>query len=168
MQTRCYQKSEVESFLYTKDRNGVLSNMAITPFTVGVLSFKSSEHLYQALKFEDPVLQRRVLETATARDAKYLARSLPIREGWDGLRVNAMRATVQAKLANKVFHDTLLSTVRPIVEISYRDTFWGARPVGDTLVGFNVLGRLLMELRQRTRDYLPHRTFGFHIVDTAF
>jgi hypothetical protein len=36
----------------------------------------------------------------------------------------------------------------PIVEISRRDQFWGARPSGEgQLVGLNVLGRLLRKLR---------------------
>jgi hypothetical protein len=37
----------------------------------------------------------------------------------------------------------------PIVEESHRDVFWGARPSADgLLIGSNVLGRLLMELRR--------------------
>ncbi len=35
----------------------------------------------------------------------------------------------------------------PIVEKSLRDDFWGAKPVGDKLVGENVLGELWMILR---------------------
>ena len=41
---------------------------------------------------------------------------------------------------------------RPIVEVSTRDPWWGARPVGDRHHGRNVLGRLWMELRQHTRE----------------
>lgn len=45
----------------------------------------------------------------------------------------------------------LLSTAdKQIVEISRKDPFWGAVPVGpDNLVGQNVLGKLLMELREK-------------------
>jgi type I restriction enzyme S subunit len=43
---------------------------------------------------------------------------------------------------------------RPIVEESRKDDFWGAKVVdnGDTLVGINVLGRLLMELREQVKQ----------------
>jgi hypothetical protein len=41
----------------------------------------------------------------------------------------------------------------PIVEQSRRDAFWGAKPLDDdTLVGQNVLGRLLTELRDALRE----------------
>src|SRR5262249_38134452 len=48
------------------------------------------------------------------------------------------------------FSELLLKTgARPIVEESRKDDFWGAKPQDDgALVGMNVLGRLLMELRQ--------------------
>ena len=46
--------------------------------------------------------------------------------------------------------DLLISTGdSPIVEISRKDPFWGAMPIVDSgeLVGHNVLGQLLMEMR---------------------
>lgn len=51
------------------------------------------------------------------------------------------------------FGSLLLATgQRPIVEESKKDVFWGARPVDEhSLVGVNVLGRLLMELRDEMR-----------------
>ena len=51
------------------------------------------------------------------------------------------------------FSELLLETEdQPIVEQSRRDDFWGAKPVNeDTLVGTNVLGRLLMELRETVK-----------------
>ena len=44
---------------------------------------------------------------------------------------------------------------RPIVEVSTRDPWWGARPVSDRYEGHNVLGRLWMELRQQLREDDP-------------
>ena len=44
---------------------------------------------------------------------------------------------------------------RPIVEVSTRDTFWGARPAGDRYEGRNALGRLWMELRRQLRENDP-------------
>ena len=44
---------------------------------------------------------------------------------------------------------------RPIVEVSTRDPWWGARPVADRYQGHNVLGRLWMELRQQLSEDSP-------------
>ena len=59
--------------------------------------------------------------------------------------------------ANRDEIDALLAATgeRPIVEVSTRDTWWGARPVGDRYEGNNVLGRLWMELRQQLREADP-------------
>src|SRR5581483_637496 len=74
------------------------------------------------------------------------------RPDWDRVRVKVMRWCLRVKLAQNwaKFSELLLRTGdRPIVEESRRDEFWGAKPVDEqTLVGRNVLGRLLMELRE--------------------
>ena len=51
--------------------------------------------------------------------------------------------------ANPAEIDALLAATRdrPIVGVSTRDPWWGARPVADLYEGRNVLGRLWMELR---------------------
>ena len=59
--------------------------------------------------------------------------------------------------ANRDEIDALLAATgeRPIVEVSTRDPWWGARPVADRYEGNNVLGRLWMELRQQFREDDP-------------
>ena len=75
------------------------------------------------------------------------------RPDWDYVRVKVMRWALRIKLAQnfRAFFQLLMSTgEQPIVEESQKDGFWGARAVGEErLVGINVLGRLLMELRDR-------------------
>ena len=73
-------------------------------------------------------------------------------------RVNAMRWVLRMKReANAAAIDAALAATgeRPIVEVSTRDPWWGARPAGDSYRGANVLGRLWMELRQQLRDGDP-------------
>ena len=48
----------------------------------------------------------------------------------------------------------------PIVEVSTRDPWWGARPVADRYEGHNVLGRLWMELRRHLRENYPAARAG--------
>jgi len=67
-----------------------------------------------------------------------------------------MRWCIRVKLVQnwRRFSSLLLATGnRPIVEKSWKDSFWGAKPLEDgRLVGRNVLGRLLMELREELRQ----------------
>jgi len=84
-----------------------------------------------------------------------MARTCP---GWVEERINilVMRHALRLRLA---FHPEPLRDLygvsgdRPIVELSYRDTFWGALPDGrGHAIGQNILGRLHMELRQEIRE----------------
>ena len=74
------------------------------------------------------------------------------RSDWDHVRVKIMRWCLRVKLAQnwRTFSELLLETgEQPIVEESRKDAFWGAKVTDNgTLVGMNVLGRLLMELRE--------------------
>jgi type I restriction enzyme S subunit len=75
------------------------------------------------------------------------------RPDWEQVRVSIMRWCLRAKLAQnwQRFGQLLLSTGDlPIVEMKVRRSdFWGARATeSGELVGMNVLGRLLMELRE--------------------
>jgi type I restriction enzyme S subunit len=67
-----------------------------------------------------------------------------------------MRWCLRVKLAQNwaKFSELLLATGdRPIVEESRKDHFWGAKPAdAQTLIGINVLGRLLMELREEVKQ----------------
>ena len=64
--------------------------------------------------------------------------------------------------ANQAEIDAVLAATRdrPIVEMSTRDPWWGARPVGDRYEGRNVLGRLWMELRQQLLEGNPESRSG--------
>ena len=75
-----YQKSEVVSFLKTSEPFGGLSNMAggylITLYGV---RFRTSEHLYQALKFPDhPEIQLEIAGKPSPIAAKMVARKRDI------------------------------------------------------------------------------------------
>jgi ribA/ribD-fused uncharacterized protein len=124
---------------------------------LGATRTGSSEGLYQALKFPDaPGTQALVLAASTPKAAKQRARehAHEARPDWVRVRVRAMRWCLRVKaVQHPSFVAVLLETGEvPIVERSSRDAFWGALP-GDegTLTGRNVLGRLLMELREEVR-----------------
>jgi type I restriction enzyme S subunit len=161
-QVRTYSRAESVVFLKTDEPFGGLSNMAGGyPVRVNGIGILTSEALYQACRFPHlPDVQRMIVGEKSPMTAKM--RSKPYRKDsrrdWDHVRVRIMRWCLRMKLASNwsAFSELLLRTGdRPIVEQSRKDDFWGAKAVGDgsTLVGMNVLGRLLMELREQVKKH---------------
>jgi type I restriction enzyme, S subunit len=159
-QMRTYVKKEVVFFRTTTGEFGPLSNMAPDfPIVVMNLRIPTAEALYQACRFPDePEIQRLIVDqpspmTAKMKSKKYRGRT---RKDWDNVRVNIMRWCLRIKLSQNWsrFGAVLDKTQEsPIVEESTKDDFWGAKPqVDGILVGRNVLGRLLMELRHQYRE----------------
>ena len=157
---RIYARDQVCPFRYTRAEWGAFSNFQplAVPIAAGPWTFRFSEAVYQAGKFgARPDIQRCIAEAPTAREAATIGRTprLGIDPGWNGQRVDVMRWVLRLKReANAPEIDAILAATEdlPIVEISTRDPWWGARPVADRLEGANVLGRLWMELRLQLRD----------------
>lgn len=157
---RCYMRSQVVVVYKTKDAFGGLSNMASGyPLQVNGVRILTTEALYQACRFPHlPEVQSLIIAEASPLTAKM--RSKPYRaqtrSDWDEIRFKVMRWCLRVKLAQNFdeFGGLLLATrEKQIVEQSRKDDYWGAKLSvdGETLVGQNVLGRLLMELRERLR-----------------
>lgn len=160
-QLRTYVSADCIVFKRTNEQYGGLSNMAPGfPLCVNGVSIRTSEALYQACRFPHmPELQRLILGERSPMTAKMIGKPhrTDSRKDWSRVRIPIMRWCLRLKLSqnwNK-FSTLLLSTGdKPIVEESQKDCFWGAKPQEDgSIVGRNVLGRLLMELREEL-----HRT----------
>lgn len=161
---RIYRRSEAIVFYRTKDAFGGLSNMASCyPVQVNDIHILTAEALYQACRFPHmPEVQKRIINQHNAVAAKkegrlYLENS---RADWHYVRNKIMRWCLRVKLAHHYdsFGQLLLATSdQPIVEQSSRDDYWGAKlaeKAGDVLIGQNILGRLLMELREELKGDL--------------
>jgi type I restriction enzyme, S subunit len=159
---RLYDEAAAAAFLRTSDRFGAFSNMASGfPLHLGEIEIPSSEALYQALRFPHlPDFQAEILAQRTPILSKRHAytRVSESRPDWHEVNVAVMRFSLKVKFA---CHPERIRTLmeetgeRPIVEISSRDDFWGAFRRDGNLVGRNVLGRLLMELRLFVLDHRP-------------
>ena len=161
--TRTYDPTDSCVFRFTRSEWGAFSNFfpSIRPIAAAGHSFATSEHLYQAAKFrQSPRVQARIAAAGAAKGAVALGRdkaNTPDSD-WNDRRIDAMRWVIRMKReANPELIDAALQQTgdRSIVEFSRNDSFWGARPQGDQLVGQNILGRLWMELRQHIRDGDP-------------
>ncbi len=151
---REYKKHECAVFRKTKEQYGCFSNMASAfPLKINNLEVKSSEALYQALKFpNDPEIQIKILIEKNPFNAKMVSRKYneKCRRDWDNIKVKIMDFCLRLKLAQH--YDSFGKTLKesypmPIVEYSPTDAFWGATSKDNILVGTNALGRLLMQLR---------------------
>jgi len=158
---RSYERAEVVVVHKTRERFGGLSNMSSGyPLRVNGIWIQTSEALYQACRFPKlPDVQREIIVQNSPMTAKMVSK--PHRDNsrpdWDQVRHRIMRWCLRVKLAQnfETFGELLISTgERPIVEQSSKDDFWGAKVFGsfeEVLIGQNVLGRLLMELREVVR-----------------
>jgi len=129
------------------------------PIELGDINIATAEALYQALRYPDfPDIQKEILSITNPVKAKMHSRLYIhlTRQDWGRIRTSIMRLVLQIKYISNMdkFGALLLSTNElPIVEESYRDTFWGAKPIDrEFLEGVNVLGRLLMELREHIKS----------------
>ncbi len=156
-ETSTYHRPDCVVFLKTHEAFGGLSNMAAGyPLVVNGVRILTAEALYQACRFPHlPEVQKLIVGQASPMAAKM--KSKPYRKvsrpDWEQVNVEIMRWCLRVKLAQNWdrFGELLLSTdEKPIVEESKRDAFWGAKPTdAETLAGRNVLGKLLMELREQ-------------------
>lgn len=160
LQQRTYAPAEVVKFRKTSEPFGGLSNMAPGfPVVVNHIHFWTSEALYQCCRYPDaPDVQEMIACERSPMTAKMKGKKFRdlTRPDWEQIRVRVMRWSLKVKLAQHqaTFGQLLLETgSKPIVEESAKDQFWGAKAQdGAALMGVNVLGRLLMELREQWKS----------------
>ena len=107
------------------------------------------EHYVQAQKFTDTEFVETIRLCGEARTARKLggSRKHPRRADWDSVRDDVMRMAVRQKFrTHPDLSELLLATGdEELVESSPRDYYWGC---GAKRTGKNMLGKILMELRQ--------------------
>ena len=160
-----YFAPEVCGFKKTKETFGELSNMAAGfPVEINGEKIRSVEALYQACRFPDyPDIQKKIIQEKSPMTAKMVSKSYIkyTRPDFDTKKIDIMRWCLQVKLAFNFEHFASILAMtqnKSIVEISHKDSFWGAIPQknnSNLLVGANILGNLLMDLRNNLSMSLP-------------
>lgn len=114
--------------------------------------YKTSEHYFQAKKFEGTPHEEKVRVSSGPSQAASMGRDrkLPLRRDWESVKENIMRRALYAKFTQHPdLKRLLLSTGdAKLVEHTERDSYWGDGGDGS---GKNRLGHLLMELREKLR-----------------
>ena len=160
-----YPASECAVFCKTNEEWGILSNMASTPIIIKGVEFKSAEHIFQMMKFNESEYVEKIWKGVTAnnkisQNIKMTAKSYEPehrRADWGSMIVDALKFAMQKKYEQcEPFRMELeRSKGFNIVEkqanpMKPADT-WSAKQEGDMWVGSNLTGRLLMELRENGR-----------------
>ena len=145
-----------------QDEWGIFCNFAKTPLKVNGHTFNSSEELFQLMKFKDPAVLKNIMAGITANDkksdqVKMTAKSYEKnyrREDWGQMVIDAMKFCLQTKYDQcEEFRSKLIeSSGYNIVEDQSSFTksnpdAWAVKLKDGKFVGPNLLGRLLMELR---------------------
>lgn len=140
---------------YRPDENpyGCFSNFSDHGFEAGGVFWPMAEHYFQAMKFDGAERREQVRAAESPGAAKALGtdRSVPIRGDWEEARDDVMRRAVSAKFeAHAELREVLLATgYETIIEDAKSDAYWGCGPDGS---GANMLGRILMEVRDNLRS----------------
>jgi ribA/ribD-fused uncharacterized protein len=153
------QRSRTAFFRRSKEPLGGLGNMAGGfPLTFNGLYYNSSEALYQCARFIDkPTIVNAVRDAQNGFASKLVAKQYyeESRPDWMEVRVVVMSQVLIVK--SQQHYKAILRLMEetnglPIVEYSKKDPFWGAQPVGDELIGRNVLGKLWQMYRNDILD----------------
>jgi ribA/ribD-fused uncharacterized protein len=145
--------SDAINFYRVSDEYGCFSNFAPYPVRLDGKVWPTSEHYLQAQKFEDPKHREQIRKTKSPMIAARLGRDRkkPIRRDWESVKVGIMREVVRAKfMQHNDIRQILLSTGdKKIVEHTENDSYWGDGGDGS---GKNMLGRILMEVREELKN----------------
>jgi N-glycosidase YbiA len=143
----------VINFYSTSDEYGAFSNFAPYPIALGGATWPTSEHYFQAQKFENPADRDAIRKVKSPMIAARMGRDRKrkLRRDWERVKLGVMRQAVEAKFRqHDELRELLLGTGdATIVEHTTNDDFWGDGGDGS---GRNELGRILMAVRAQLRD----------------
>ena len=144
---------EVMNFYSVNDEYGEFSNFAPFPVNLKGKCWPTSEHYFQAQKFENTADQNDIRKEKSPMRAARMGRDRKrkLRRDWESVKDNVMRDAVLAKFTqHEDLRELLLSTGgAKLVEHTTNDSYWGDGGDGS---GKNMLGQILMEVREQLRS----------------
>lgn len=142
-------------FYRPKDPYGIFSNFYSCTLLIDGITYPSSEHYFQAMKFEGTQYAEYIRNCNTpyqsAKEGR--RRDFPLRADWYGVKEQYMWKALYAKFTTiSECYYALMNTGNAIlVEHTKNDRYWAD---GGDGTGLNRLGILLMELRRQL--YMMH------------
>jgi N-glycosidase YbiA len=145
--------ANVLNFYSVGDAFGEFSNFAEYPITLDSERWPTSEHYFQAQKFEDKAYRQKIRTTKSPMQAARLGRDRKqtLRRDWESVKNEVMRTAVLAKFTQHANLQALLLSTgdTKLVEHTENDNYWGDGGDGS---GKNMLGHILMQVRKLLRN----------------
>lgn len=134
---------------------GYLANYSNHEFYEDGVFYKTAEHYYQAHKFDNPEVQKLIIDAKTPKEASNIGRDRKYirRSDIDSVKNQIMYHGVYLKFyQNKDIMYRLIETRRkPIREMTTKEYYWG---VGPDLSGENHMGKILVQVREALKKQL--------------
>ena len=139
-------------FYRAGDAYGCFSNFSRHSVHLDHKRWPTTEHYFQAKKFEGTHHEEEIRRAKSPGDAARMGRSRkrPLRRDWEQVKDDVMYRALRAKFTqHEALKAQLLATNdERLVEHTQNDSYWGDGGDGS---GRNMLGRLLMRLREALR-----------------
>jgi N-glycosidase YbiA len=144
---------DIINFYSVGDEYGCFSNFAAYPIRLAGKVWPTSEHYFQAQKFEDERDREAIRGAKSPMVAARMGRDRKrkLRGNWESVKVSVMTEAVRAKFTQ---HDELRAILvgtgeAKIVEHTENDDYWGDGGDGS---GRNMLGQILMRIRSELQE----------------
>ncbi len=132
---------------------GEFSNFAPYPIALRGKRWPTTEHFFQAQKFDSKSDQEEIRAVSSPMIAARMGRDRKrkLRRDWERVKIGVMREAVEAKFRqHEELRALLLGTGdAKLIEHTENDDFWGDGGDGS---GRNELGRVLMAVRESLRQ----------------
>ena len=142
--------AEQDKVSFVEGHRDPLSNCYTTKFTWNRTTFHSLEQAFQhekAMRHRDPDTAKEIMRSKHAGIAQKLGRNVRLHPGWDKDKDGVMQRMLQQKYRQcDAFRRALHQTESNRIVQRTADRYWGTGHDGR---GFNKMGKLLEELRQR-------------------
>ena len=129
---------------------GFLSNFYDCEIEYEGIKYPSTEHAYQAAKFDDQEIRLEIAKLPTPMAAKRAGKLSFVSDEWKEKSLQIMYDICKLKFQQAKFMNRLLNTGdKEIIEgNTWGDTFWGVC----NGVGSNHLGKILMRIRSELQN----------------
>lgn len=153
-----YPSDRTASFCRVSEEWGIFGNFAPIPIVVDDVPFDCTEKLFQVMKFADSE-SRRIIYAQKGQSIKMMAKHQEkvgaVREDWWRIFIDAMKFCLVQKYAQSEAFRSELERSKGLFIVEQEANprrpagAWSAKLTddGNTWTGPNIMGRLLMELR---------------------
>ena len=166
-----YPADKTAAFCKIDQEWGIFSNFGHSSLMVGGVPFDTSERLFQVMKFKDEASRKAVYTKKgnPKMTAKHFEKEGLVRPDWGSIIVDAMKFCLMEKYQQCEEFRRELERSRGLFIVEDQTTFqkknpdtWGAKLSvdGKEFIGPNLMGRLLMELRD-------NGTLHYHLPEWA-